>query len=242
MIVDCFTFYNETELLKKRIQYLSSVVDKFVVVESTITHGGHKKELYFDESHFDMSKIIRVVVEDNPEDSNPWSRENHQRNCITRGLEKLELKDDDVIMVSDVDEIPKREVISNMNNILKTNPIVSLHMLAFCYSFDFMQIHEPWFGTVVTTRKHTMTPQYMRNNRWHFPKITNAGWHLSSFGDFEFIINKMRNFAHCDDQKLKDTTQESMKEFIERGCAADGSVQHIKTPQEVKVSIPIELG
>ena len=40
MIVDCFTFYNELDILKKRLKYLSPVVDKFVLVESTYTHRG----------------------------------------------------------------------------------------------------------------------------------------------------------------------------------------------------------
>ena len=147
MIVDCFTFYNEVELLKKRINYLSSVVDKFVVVESTVTHKGNPKELFFDESQFDMSKIVRVVVEDNPIDKDPWSRENHQRNCISRGLKQLSMSDDDVIMVSDLDEIPNITVVSNIKGVMGTHPIVSLH-ISVCYNFDFMQTHEPWFGTV----------------------------------------------------------------------------------------------
>ncbi len=245
MIVDCFTFYNEVEPLKKRINYLSPVVDKFVVVESTVTHKGNPKELFFDESQFDMSKIIRVVVEDNPIDKDPWSRENHQRNCITRGLKQLSMSNDDVIMVSDLDEIPNVTVVSNIKGVMETHPIVSLHMLAFCYNFDFMQTHEPWFGTVITNwltfSKSEDFPQFMRSNRWHFPKIIEAGWHMSSFGDSEFIVNKIKNFAHCNDENLVNISDDFIREQFNKGFAADGGVKYTPTPQEVKDSIPKEL-
>lgn len=43
MIVDCFIFNNEYNLLAARINYLQSVVDKFLVVESSYTFTGYKK-------------------------------------------------------------------------------------------------------------------------------------------------------------------------------------------------------
>ena len=70
MIVDCFTFYNEMDVLKRRLRYLNSVVDKFVLVESTVTHRGEPKELYYEKHKEEFSewndKIVHVVVRDNP--------------------------------------------------------------------------------------------------------------------------------------------------------------------------------
>ncbi len=245
MIIDCFTFYNECDILKKRIEYLSPVVDKFVVVESTLTHKGNPKELFFDESQFDMSKIVRVIVEDNPIEENPWTRENHQRNCITRGMNQLSLSDNDVIMVSDVDEIPNRDAVKNVPSVLQTHPIVSFHMLAFEYTFDFMQTREPWFGTVVTTWKQFKQddnfPQFMRNNRWNFPKVVEAGWHMSTFGDPKFISNKIHNFAHCNDRDISNVNEDFCKNLLDKGLTTDGVYSHTPTPTQVKDSIPKEL-
>jgi hypothetical protein len=39
MIYDCFTFFNELELLELRLHELAGVVDKFVLVEATQTHS-----------------------------------------------------------------------------------------------------------------------------------------------------------------------------------------------------------
>lgn len=245
MIIDCFTFYNECEILTKRINYLSPVVDKFVVVESTLTHKGNPKELYFDESQYDMSKIVRVIVEDNPTDENPWTRENHQRNCITRGVNKLNLSDDDIVMVSDLDEIPNRDIVSNIHGVFINHPVVSFHMFAFEYSFDYMQTREPWFGTVATNWKNFKQseefPQFMRNNRWNFPKLIKSGWHLSTFGDPKFIANKIHNFAHCNDSDISHINEEFCKNLLEEGLATDGKNKHTPTPQEVKDKIPKEL-
>lgn len=112
MIYDCFPFFNELELLELRLHELDSLVDKFVLVEATKTFTGHPKPLHFAENRGRFSafadKIIHVVVEDMPEGDGPrdhWVRDRHQRNAIGRGL--LNCRPDDIIMVSDLDEIIK---------------------------------------------------------------------------------------------------------------------------------------
>ena len=47
MLIDSFLFFNETELVELRVQYLEKIVDCFVVVEANITHQGKKKEWNF---------------------------------------------------------------------------------------------------------------------------------------------------------------------------------------------------
>src|SRR5712692_10307059 len=113
MIYDCFPFFNELDLLEIRLSELAGVVDRFVLVESTRTHTNQPKPLYYHEnrtrySQF-SSKIVHIVVEDMPGGENAWVRENHQRNCIIRGLSGC--GDDDTILVSDVDEIPRATIV-----------------------------------------------------------------------------------------------------------------------------------
>ena len=114
MVDDCFTFFNELELLYIRLNELSGVVDKFVLVESDRTHSNLSKPLYYENNkHLFRNfwdKIIHVVVTDMPQDQNSWFRENHQRRCISRGLQSCQ--PDDIIMVSDMDEIPRATKVS----------------------------------------------------------------------------------------------------------------------------------
>ena len=83
MIVDAFTFHNELELIRRRLTYLSPVVDKFIIVEATHTHRGEPKKLYFQDNP-DMftewkDKIIHIVLDVIPPDDNPWTMEPWRR-------------------------------------------------------------------------------------------------------------------------------------------------------------------
>ena len=241
MLIDCFIFYNELDILKKRLKYLSPVVDKFVLVESTVTHRGRPKELYY-QTNKDMfkeweHKIVHIVVDDNPTDEDPWVRENFHRNCITRGL--TDVPDDALVMISDVDEVPLRT-----NIILPDNcKACSFNMTAFQYSLKYIQVHEPWFGTVLTLKKvlNKITPQVLRNMRWNIPHYPKAGWHFSSFGDEKFVANKIENYAHCYDDVSKNKNESVFKSFIEKGIHADGRNTLVETPEELLLTVPLEF-
>ena len=120
MIYDCFTFFNELDLLEIRLNTLNAVVDKFVLVEATLTHQGKPKPLYFDENKAKFEsfsdKIIHIIVDKYPENTNDdaWIYERYQRNMIKEGLTNC--KPDDVIIVSDIDEIPNPSKITEYKN------------------------------------------------------------------------------------------------------------------------------
>ncbi len=119
-IYDCFTFFNEIDLLKVRLSLLGSVVDKFVIVELNRTHRGKKKEYNFlnHQNEFERfkDKIIYVTAEDIPRYSGTgdWTIENFQRNCIMRGLSSCQ--PEDIIIISDLDEIPNPWIIKNLHS------------------------------------------------------------------------------------------------------------------------------
>ena len=111
-VYDCFTFFNELDLLELRLTELSDIVDRFVLVESTLTHMGQPKPLYYAENKERFAafrdRIIHIVVDDMPDaaaEKDPWVREIGQRDAIARGL--TEARPRDRIIVSDLDEIPK---------------------------------------------------------------------------------------------------------------------------------------
>ncbi|WP_276390340.1 hypothetical protein [Eudoraea chungangensis] len=122
-IVDCFTLFNELDLLEIRLKYLFDTVDYFVIVEADRTHNGAKKD-YFLRDNMDrfksfQEKIIYVPIEMKEYDGVEgvtWKRENYQRNCIQIGLDKLNLNPNDFILISDLDEIPDKSVIKSIKD------------------------------------------------------------------------------------------------------------------------------
>lgn len=117
MIYDCFSFFNELDILEIRLNTLNAVVDRFVLVETTWTHAGQPKELIFqnNKERFRpfLDKIIHIVLtdkdapvipRDTPAKEISWFRENTQRNAILRGL--ADARPTDVVIISDLDEIP----------------------------------------------------------------------------------------------------------------------------------------
>ena len=114
MIIDCFTFFNELDLLEIRLRELDGVVDRFVLVEATLTHQGKPKPLWYAENKERFAawhhKLTHVVVDTYPEsDGNAWVYEQHQRNRILDGLTGIAA--DDHVMISDVDEIPQPDAV-----------------------------------------------------------------------------------------------------------------------------------
>lgn len=117
-IFDCFTFYNELDLLEIRLNELDPVVDRFVLCEATATFRGEPKPLHFKENRdrFQpfLDKIVHVVVDDMPKGRETaaayWRKQKFQRNAITRGLG--EAAADDLILLSDLDEIPRAAAVA----------------------------------------------------------------------------------------------------------------------------------
>ena len=111
-IYDCFQFFNEENILDLRLNILDEHVDFFVIAESTTDHQGNEKKLNFDINKYKkfQKKIIYIVVEDTldaikkPHLGQNSLVERHQRNSITRGLKNC--SNEDLIIISDVDEIP----------------------------------------------------------------------------------------------------------------------------------------
>ena len=109
-IYDCFTFFNELELLELRLETYYDIVDRFVIVESDKTHANIPKPFNFAEHIHNFEKYLPKIhyVMDRSEvpysGVGDWSLENNQRNNIIKGLDDAE--PDDLIMVSDADEFP----------------------------------------------------------------------------------------------------------------------------------------
>jgi beta-1,4-mannosyl-glycoprotein beta-1,4-N-acetylglucosaminyltransferase len=223
MIIDCFTFFNELDLLELRLEELDEVVDKFVLVEATRTQSLLPKPLYFEENKERykkfLHKIIHVVVSDEIDNSqNLWSMENFQRNCITRGLNKFKLQDNDLVLISDLDEIPRADIIKKIN--ASNIDVCSLNMVFSAYFINLIASNRNWIGTICARAKYfkVYLPQDFRNNKDYIqPLISDAGWHFSWLGGYEKIYEKAQSCIEPFDKSQipsKEDMDKYFKDFL----------------------------
>jgi beta-1,4-mannosyl-glycoprotein beta-1,4-N-acetylglucosaminyltransferase len=244
MLVDGFMFYNELDILELRLEVLDRYVDQFILVEAEVNHVGGPKELFFEKNKQRYAKWLHKIrhivmtAEEAPKEENPWCREKYQRDCILKGLG--EIPNHAIIMISDVDEIPDLSIVpfEKLPHIVN-----SVHMWMFEYSLDYLFTGEPWIGTVITNCEllKRQGPNYFRDNRWKFPVVQYAGWHLSSFGTPQHVWNKMQTFAHAKDGHHASQTPELFQEYITQGLHTDGKTILIPRPQQVPLPAPIEV-
>lgn len=230
-IIDCFTFYKELDILNYRLSILYPIVDYFVIIEATKTHTGKEKPLFFEENkeHFTsfLDKIIHVI-DDKLIDSekfgngvDAWTNENHQRNSIELGLKRLELMDDDKIIISDADEIPDPIQLSKIKN---ENLIFDKYKLVqdlYYYNLTCKLLDKWCLSEIISyhyyKNVYNNTPQ---NGRYTDSSklLSPGGWHLSYFGDLDFIQNKIDKQAH----------QEFNNEFIKDKKNIEDNINNCK--------------
>jgi len=212
-IYDTFLFYNELDLLEVRLKELYDHVDHFVIVEGNTTFTSKPKNFIFEKakSRFApfMDKIIHVKVTDMPSSKNAWDNDIFQRNCINRGLTTAE--PDDIIMVSDLDEIIRPSTVDAMRADTETN-VWALRMPLFNFKFNYMLTSNGCYDVwAMATRFSLMVPadalRAQRFNLMHLPPgfndhgiriMEHAGWQFTYLGDTAFARNKIQSFAHTE--------------------------------------------
>jgi len=247
-IYDCFSYWDEDLLLDLRLNILNDFVDYFVIVEGNKTWQNNFKKLQFDSNKFPKfkDKIIYVPVEDLPNGENPYLRENFQRNCITRGLKNS--AEDDLIIISDLDEIPNPKEILKFKPKLKYAAFQQMH---FYYKFNLSNKTRPfWYGSRISVNKFLKSPQWLRNLKfkkrpfWRIDKlklnniIVNGGWHFCNLKTPEELLYKYKNLCETDDpvvfkEKINEKflNLKSIKKKIETGSDIIGRNDHyVKVP------------
>lgn len=230
MIYDCFTFFNELDILELRLNILYNHVDKFVIVEANKTHTGNDKEFIFEanKSRFEkfLDKIEYIKLDDFPsleesqksEDGNKWLYENYQRDAIMRGLK--DCKPDDIIITSDCDEIINPQILKKYKK-----GVCSPLQYRFKFNYNTLVVNAPFSQSAKICRycdlidpkkqvkeKHLKfckyskygLPTYLRFIRGK--KIKNGGWHFGYIGDLNFIKQKMNAIVEqqCNPTKYMD--------------------------------------
>lgn len=206
---------DELDMLECRLTELEEFpVYKHIVAEANVDHQGHPKEFNYlrNMSRFAKwaNKIIYVKVESLPDSSNPWEREEAQRDRILDHL--TEADDEDLVLVADVDEIPSREV---FNASPETGMTTEQRLAVF--AVDWLA-SEPQRTGVVARVRHVREKgmSRVRRDREQYPVLPNAGWHLSWLGGPEAELMKMRSHCHTElDEKI--THGVESRDFWERG-------------------------
>jgi hypothetical protein len=220
-IFDCFTFYNEFDILELRLKELWDTVDYFVIAEANLTHQNNPKPYYLKDNwaRFEKysEKIRHVLIEDMPASQDTWVNERHQRREIRRGL--TDLQPEDIVIVSDCDEIPRAAMIEAIRDDENNYDRYVLGIPIFYFKLNYIM-------TTPQTRQRNIAvfrgrafgdPQAMREFTFHKDRaqtvdmINNAvmldhgGWHFTYFGDDDFAKNKLLNFAHAESKHVADT-------------------------------------
>jgi len=247
-IFDCFMYYDEDLILDLRLNYLNNYVDKFVIVESSYTHSGDSRKCLFDIKNYSKfkDKINYIILEEPPVDLshvkkddsfekknsklilNAVKRENLQRNTISKGLESA--LPEDLIIISDVDEIPNL----NDNNISSIkNKIIFFEQKYFYYKFNLKLDNYPWYGSRACKKKDLISPQWLRNIKsktyptWRidtmFSKkkyknikfITNGGWHFSNIKTPADIEKKMKTYLHHREYEINPIGEKKISQIIQ---------------------------
>ncbi len=228
-IYDCFCYCNEDMLLELRFETLWDYVDYFVISEAVYTQVGNPKPLNFDINNFSkyQEKIRYLVVDHFPEGPMDfWKNENYQRNYLINGLH--DAQDQDWILVSDLDEIPRPETIAQFNP--QRFKRADFEQRAYVYRLNNLSVlpnDQPafWPGSKVTTFKYlknffkTVTAVRSYKSAGIFRSLRRAffrkfqtqiihegGWHFTWMFTLKNLILKMENIAEQagNRQELKD--------------------------------------
>ena len=272
-------FYDEDLVIDLRLNILNEHVHEFVIVESKFTHSGKKRELLFDINKYSKfkNKINYIVLENEPVDlervhdndtddkknskyiMNALKRENFQRNGIKKGLTNA--KPDDLILVSDVDEIPN---LSNLDINEINDNIILFKQNFYYYKFNLKLEDMPWLGTKGCKYKNLKSPQWLRNIKdkkypfWRLDVlfsnkkysnikfIDNGGWHFSNMKTPEEIEKKMRTYLHHREYDIKPLGAKKIEEMIKSkksiyNLRADMKNEKIDGTQNLKATDGREL-
>jgi beta-1,4-mannosyl-glycoprotein beta-1,4-N-acetylglucosaminyltransferase len=244
-IFDCTTFYSEHMMMDVRFNILNEHVHKFIVVESLYSHSGVKKELNFDINNYKKfkDKIIYLVIENEPHDIiidnneikdqsikrlNSLKRINQSYDSMQEGIK--DASQDDLIILSDNDEIPNLES-KNFKNSKKD--VFIFQQLFFYYKFNLLYDLMPWYGSKACKKRKLKSFSWLRNIKnkkypfWRIDTylsenkkinleiVNEGGWHFTNIKTPEDLFTKMKNFGHHDEFDVSGLSIEDIRKKIE---------------------------
>lgn len=204
-IIDSFIFFNELDLLEIRLNILYDFVDYFVITEADTTFSGNPKKMYYLENKERFKRFESKIVYNQisiPSDLVvTWDREIYQRNSSLSVL-KSKFSGDDLILTSDLDEIPEPKVLQHNYDWFEVNKLFHFKQKMFVYYLNNFK-NDNWFGTracslsllneksIDDIRQATEDEKLLSGFI-----IEGAGWHFTCLGGAETIKHKLESFSH----------------------------------------------
>ncbi len=204
MVYDCIPFFNELDILNLRLHILDPLVDKFIIEEATVTFSGEPKELCFAKNkelfkEF-LPKIEYIVVDNSPVQMTTHERDKFQKNALERGLKNA--SDEDVIILSDADEIPNPKVLKEIIDHFDSGKVYHLaQRMFYCYlnmeemsgkllsvTGEFPGVHRKmWLGTKVFSKKSIPKEGIIQLREACVTdsgavRVPDGGWHFGYMG------------------------------------------------------------
>lgn len=252
-IFDCFPFFMELDLLDLRLREMSPLVHRFVLAESTWDFAGNPKPLYFAENRDRFAefadRITHIVVENKPADPEArWALQRFQRDQLVRGLG--EARPDDIVMISDVDEIPRRASVETMVRGLSRRRMFATFLMP--HHVYRLNLRPDPVGYITGTRavrfRDLKVPHLVRQLKRRYwksapdwadqiparfnalkatglplPRLTlpNAGWHMHSVGGRDLLRAKWQSFVVDEQFHGKTSWDDAFGEALEDGKVAE---------------------
>lgn len=239
-VIDCFSFFDEFLILDVRFRELYDVVDRFVIVEGEETFTGTPKPLYLTECLHERypqyADKVDIIVAPRVETSDAWQREYFQKNYMRKeNLAYLNLSDEDLILFSDADEIPRRSTIESLVKNGYPEEGGAFEYKTYYYKFNVLT-SEICFRSKYVSYKHFT---YHTEQRYSMqPLIPNAGWHFSYIKSPEDIKKKIEAFSHQEFNFDAITNLEAIERNIMSMQDLFGRQEMLLTKVEVDDSFP----
>ncbi len=249
-IFDCVPFFDENMMLDLRFNILNEHVDKFVIVEQLYTHRGEKKKQNFDIKNFNKfkDKIIYFLLEEEPKDLYKIDENNPDQKPYLQGMKRMnslkrinlqynklydglnEANGDDLILVSDCDEIPD---LTKINFQKLNNEILLFKQKIFYYKFNLLHESIDWYGTKACKMKNLKNIEwlkYIKNKKYPFWRIDtffskkryintrivdNGGWHFTNIKNYKDIYYKLKNYGEYNEFEESNLTPEDIKKLVD---------------------------
>lgn len=267
MIIDCFPYFKEKEILELRIRLLYDYVDKFIICDGNYTQSGIPKDYSckktLHELDIPLDKIIVVEV-DMPsleDEKNSWVRERMQRDAASKIIDA-----DDICFVSDCDEIINPEFIEyyakiaklHPNNILRV-PLVYLIGRSDLRVYDEFGNPRRWDAAFMCLKSHLEKFTLSQIRESHAMQksdvffsdifitdngiIKDAGWHFSWMGNNEVLKEKSKSSMHIQDCVIGSVGQFGTKEmldFLDNYVPGENSTDPLGRKNHILKKYPIE--
>ena len=210
-IVYGMTFDCEEWLLEIKLNELGDIVDYFIIVEGSFTFQNTERKQCFPvimAANGQISKwhnkIIYVYDTERIRDFEYWEAEVHYRNMIgVKGLARINTTDEDLIVISDVDELPHPNFLWALKWHDGFSTAISMSMLWSYYSFKWVNPKSWTLKAILSVREVKLVQN--QTNRVRFDLAgqpgwetsdTLVGWHCSWCIPTRAFLDKLAHFAH----------------------------------------------